>query len=94
MSVEQASATEPREVWTSNYENNWYTAYVTKYDLHYFIARLEGGDSRYRCFIHRSVVGSDFDSAVIGTKVRLRLTPNRKEGGVTFEALEAIVERD
>jgi hypothetical protein len=91
MNVEQVSVTEPTDVWTSQYENNWYVGYVTKYDPHYLIVKLEGarsGDQRYRVYVHRSVV-TDGTEAVIGTRINLRLRPNRKETGVPWEALEA-----
>jgi hypothetical protein len=89
--------TESKEVWRPAYENIWYTGYVVKYDEHYLIATLEGanGDPRYRVYIHRSTVGRSFGSSTIGTKVRLRLRPNRKaDGGTLWESLEAIVEKD
>jgi hypothetical protein len=88
--------TESKEVWTSEYENVWYVGYVTKFDEHYWIVRLEGtdrDDARYRVYVHRTVVAHSFGSAVIGTKIRLRLTPNRKQdGGIPWEALAAVIE--
>jgi hypothetical protein len=88
-------AIESEERWTPEYENVWYVGYVVKFDEHYWIATLEGanGDPRYRVYVHRTVVAHSFGSAVIGTRVRLRLRPNRKaDGGTLWEALEAVVE--
>ena len=87
--------TESGEVWTRDYESVWWTGYVVKFDEHYLIATLEGanGDPRYRVYVHRTVVAHSFGSAVIGTKIKLRLRPNRKQdGGTLWESLEAIVE--
>jgi hypothetical protein len=89
--------TESKEVWTSEYESVWYVGYVVKFDEHYLIATLEGAnrDPRYRVYCHRSTVARSFGSAVIGMKVRLRITPNRKQdGGTLWESLEAIIEKD
>ncbi len=87
--------TESEEVWTRDYENVWYVGYITKYDEHFWFVKLEGactGDQRYRVFCHRSVVAEDFDTAIIGTRVKLRLTPNRKADSLPWEALEAVIE--
>jgi hypothetical protein len=84
--------TESKEVWTSEYEDAWYVGYITKYDEHFWFVKLEGGDVRYRVFCHRNVVAEDFDTGVIGTRVRLRLRPNRKANSLPWEALEAVIE--
>jgi hypothetical protein len=84
------------ETWTREYEQVWYIGYVLKFDEHYWIVKLEGAqefDRRYRVYCHKNVVAEGFGRGIIGTRVRLRLTPNRKEGSTTvWEALECVVE--
>lgn len=92
------------EVWTQEHENVWYTAYVIKFDEHYWFAKFEGSDSvdsrnrrhdyaSYRIYVHSTVVPSGFKSGVVGTKIKVRVRPNRKQGGnVPWEALEAVIE--
>jgi hypothetical protein len=78
-------------------ENVWHIAYVVRFDEYSWTARIEDSnkhDPISRVYVHRSVVADGFAGGVIGTKVKLRLTPNRKEGGVPWEALECIVEKD
>jgi hypothetical protein len=91
-------AIESEEVWTPQHENLWWFAYVLKFDSHYWIVKLEGarsGDNRYRAYVHRSTVESNFGSAVVGTKIKLRIRPNRKQdGGLFWESLEAVIEKD
>jgi hypothetical protein len=78
-------------------ENVWHIVYVVRFDEYSWTARIEDSnkhDPISRVYVHRSVVADGFAGGVIGTKVKLRLTPNRKEGGVPWEALECIVEKD
>ena len=86
------------------HENNWYTAFVLKFSEHYWIAKFEGADSldsrdrrhdyaNYRIYVHSTVVPSGFECGVVGTKIQVRVRPNRKrDGGIPWEAIEAIIE--
>jgi hypothetical protein len=84
------------EVWTKNHENIWYSAYVTRHDEYCWLAKLEGarsGDERYRVYVHSTTVQDHFGLAVVGTKIKVRITPNRKRnGGLAWEALEAVID--
>jgi hypothetical protein len=96
MGYDTETESEQEEKWTPAYEAVWYPAFVTKFDQHYLIAKLEGAheyDQRYRVYCHHSTVVRDFGTAVVGTKIKVRLRPNRKEGSTTFwEAIEVVIE--
>jgi hypothetical protein len=86
---------ESEEKWTQACEQNWYVGYVTRHDPYYFMGKLEGTDDpRYKFYCHRSVVADGFGKGTIGTKLRVRLRPNRRKDSAPWEVLEAVIEKD